>query len=221
MRLSSPSFPDQGVIPVEYALCMPDPEAHLTLAPNRNPTLVWEGLPKDTQSLALICHDEDAPTQQLGDINREGIVLSAEQPRGRFYHWVMVDIDPGLGAIQAGEFSEGLSRHDKQSPQTRHGARQGLNHFTDWFAKDPEMAGKYFGYDGPCPPWNDSIPHRYVFTLYALDIPHCPVEGEFRAYDVLHAIEGQVLATATLVGVYSMNPKLTVWRRSLRVSQTG
>ena len=32
------------------------------------------------------------------------------------------------------------------------------------------MSGDYFGYDGPCPPWNDSIVHHYVFTVYALDV---------------------------------------------------
>ena len=50
------------------------------------------------------------------------------------------------------------------------GARQGINDYTGWFAGDKDMAGNYFGYDGPCPPWNDEIPHRYVFTLYALDV---------------------------------------------------
>ena len=41
------------------------------------------------------------------------------------------------------------------------------------------MGGSYYGYDGPCPPWNDSIPHHYLFTLYALDIEQCPVEEGF------------------------------------------
>lgn len=208
MHLSSPSFPDQGVIPAEYALCMTAPGTHMTLAPNRNPTLVWSDLPAGTQSLVLICHDEDAPTEQLQDINQPDIELSSDIQRGKFYHWVLVDIDPQLGAIRAGEFSEGLSRHDKQSPAARHGTRQGLNHYTEWFANDAEMAGPYFGYDGPCPPWNDTIAHRYIFTLYALDLPQCPVTGEFRAYDVLRAIEGHVLASATLTGIYGMNPKL-------------
>lgn len=208
MKLTSPSFNDGQAIPDEYALCTPLAEAHLTLAPNRNPALVWSDLPPGVRSLALICHDEDAPTR-LQDINQEGRVIPADLPRGRFYHWVLVDIPPELLAIRAGEFSEGLSRHDKQGPATRHGARQGLNGYTEWFARDPEMAGKYFGYDGPCPPWNDTIPHRFVFTLYALDIERCPVEGEFRAADVLAAIEGHVLDQASITGVYSMNPKVS------------
>jgi phosphatidylethanolamine-binding protein (PEBP) family uncharacterized protein len=39
-----------------------------------------------------------------------------------------------------------------------------------WFAGDNDMRGDYYGYDGPCPPWNDEIVHRYVFTLFALDV---------------------------------------------------
>jgi len=31
------------------------------------------------------------------------------------------------------------------------------------------MKGTYFGYDGPAPPWNDSVVHHYAFTLYAVD----------------------------------------------------
>jgi hypothetical protein len=209
MQLTSPSFRDGHAIPAEYALCTPRPGAHLTLAPNRNPTLVWSDLPEGIQSLVLLCHDADAPTH-IEDINQEGRVIPPDQPRGNFYHWVLVDLSPQLGAIRAGEFSEGLSRHDKQGPAARHGTRQGLNNYTEWFARDPEMAGKYFGYDGPCPPWNDTIPHRYIFTLYALDIARCPVEGEFRAADVLAVIEGHVLAKASITGLYSMNPDVTI-----------
>lgn len=209
MKLTSPSFRDGHAIPDEYALCTPRPGAHLTLAPNRNPTLVWSDLPEGTQSLVLLCHDVDAPTH-IDDINQEGQVIPPDQPRGNFYHWVLVDLSPQLGAVRAGEFSEGLSRHDKQGPAARHGTRQGLNNYTEWFARDPEMAGKYFGYDGPCPPWNDTIPHRYIFTLYALDIARCPVEEEFRAADVLAAIEGHVLAKASITGLYSMNPDVKI-----------
>jgi Raf kinase inhibitor-like YbhB/YbcL family protein len=68
------------------------------------------------------------------------------------------------------------------------------------------MKGNYFGYDGPCPPWNDSIRHRYVFTLFALDIPRVPVEGAFTGQQVREAIAGHILAQASLTGTYSLNP---------------
>jgi hypothetical protein len=68
------------------------------------------------------------------------------------------------------------------------------------------MAGRYFGYDGPCPPWNDSIVHHYLFTLYALDVEHCPVAGDFTGPEVLAAIAGHVLDQASLTVTYSLNP---------------
>ena len=71
------------------------------------------------------------------------------------------------------------------------------------------MAGQYFGYDGPCPPFNDSIVHHYHFTLYALDIDRVPVDGVFRAEDVLAAIEPHILAQDTIIGTYTLNPRLS------------
>ena len=59
------------------------------------------------------------------------------------------------------------------------GTRQGINDYTGWFAGDKDMAGNYFGYDGPCPPWNDEILHHYVFTVYALDVPRLDIAGDF------------------------------------------
>ena len=50
--------------------------------------------------------------------------------------------------------------------------------------------------------------HRYVFTLYALDVPRVPLEGKFTGPDVLKAIEGHVIAKAQLTGAYTLNPRL-------------
>ena len=68
------------------------------------------------------------------------------------------------------------------------------------------MAGNYFGYDGPCPPWNDSIAHRYVFTLYALDLQRLGVDGIFKGADARNAMAGHVLAQAAISGRYTLNP---------------
>ena len=70
------------------------------------------------------------------------------------------------------------------------------------------MRGDYFGYDGPCPPWNDELMHRYVFTVYALNIDRLPVEGLFTGLQVLAAMNGHILAQASLSGTYSLNPAL-------------
>jgi phosphatidylethanolamine-binding protein (PEBP) family uncharacterized protein len=82
--------------------------------------------------------------------------------------------------------------------------RHGINDFTKWFSADAQMAGRYYGYDGPAPPWNDAIVHHYVFTLYALDIQHLQVKGELTGPNVRAALAGHVLAAATLTGTYSL-----------------
>jgi phosphatidylethanolamine-binding protein (PEBP) family uncharacterized protein len=86
--------------------------------------------------------------------------------------------------------------------------RHGINYYTGWFAGDPKMEGKYYGYDGPCPPWNDSILHHYYFTLYALDAEKLNVKGEPTAENVLAALKGRVLTEAMVMGTYSLNPRI-------------
>ncbi|MBS1198741.1 MAG: YbhB/YbcL family Raf kinase inhibitor-like protein [Proteobacteria bacterium] len=71
-----------------------------------------------------------------------------------------------------------------------------------------DMQGDYYGYDGPCPPWNDERLHHYIFTLYALDIERLPLEGRFGGPEVRSAIQGHILATASLTGTYTLNPAL-------------
>ena len=207
MKLSSSSFGDNQRIPGAFAFAVPHATEHITLSSNHNPQLSWSGAPADTQSFALICHDRDVPSKG-DDVNKEGRSVPAGLPRVDFYHWVLVDLPSSVSAIAAAEFSDGVSARGKTGPGAKHGARQGLNDYTAWFAGDKDMSGDYFGYDGPCPPWNDEILHHYVFTLYALDCVRCAVSGMFKAGDVLKAIEGHVLAEASLTGIYTLNPKL-------------
>lgn len=209
MQLTSTAFQDNQLIPGEYAFAVLDPVQHVALSSNRNPPLAWSGLPLGTRSLVLICHDPDVPTKP-DDVNKEGRVVPASLPRADFYHWVLVDLPPVPAQIAAGEFADGVTPRGKPGPAAVRGTRQGINNYTDWFAGDLEMAGNYFGYDGPCPPWNDELVHHYVFTLYALDVEGCPVEGNFTGPDVLRAIVGHVLAQASLVGTYSLNPAVGV-----------
>ena len=202
MKLSSNSIVDGQPIPGDYAFCVPDPEDHVRLATNRNPHLAWSDLPAGTRSLVLVCHDPDVPSRG-DDVNQEGREVPADLPRVDFTHWVLVDLKPDRDGISEGEFSSEVTACGKTGPEGPDGTRQGINSYTDWFAGDADMAGDYYGYDGPCPPWNDSIVHHYLFTLYALDIPRCPVEGRFVREDVLAKIKGHVLAQASITGTYS------------------
>ena len=73
-------------------------------------------------------------------------------------------------------------------PESLAEAEQGRNDF------------KRAGYGGPCPP--PGKPHRYVFKLYALDAVLSLKAGATKA-DVERAIQGHVLGTAQLIGVYA------------------
>ncbi|HCK82424.1 MAG TPA: hypothetical protein DIC59_13310, partial [Candidatus Competibacteraceae bacterium] len=87
----------------------------------------------------------------LGDVYKR---QPADLPRTDFYHWILVDLSPTPAQIQAGEFSKGVTPGGKPGPSGPRGTRQGINNYREWFAGDSAMAGDYFGYDGPCPPWN-------------------------------------------------------------------
>jgi hypothetical protein len=154
----------------------------------------------------------DVPVK-LDTFNQEGAVVSKALARRSLCHWVLIDIDPAAGAIAFGEFSDGVTVGGKPGPQALHGTRQGVNEYSDWFAAkdDRVMMGDYYGYDGPCPPWNDEVPHRYVFTLYALDVPRLPIEGRFtrdEALAVMNSAACRILGKAALTGLYALNPAL-------------
>lgn len=205
MKIWSDSFENNQPIPERNAFGAFDAESHVKLVDNENPHLAWSDLPEGTKSLALICHDPDVPSKP-DDVNQEGKTVPADLPRVPFTHWVLVDLPADAKPIAQGEFAKGITPKGKDGPAAPRATRQGVNDYTSWFAGDNDMAGTYFGYDGPCPPWNDSIVHHYHFTLYALDVPKCPVDGEFNADDVRKAIEGHVLGQAAIVGTYTINP---------------
>jgi Raf kinase inhibitor-like YbhB/YbcL family protein len=209
MRLLTTAFADNGVIPAEFAFCKMDPATHAALSQNRSPDFGWEGLPAGTRSLALLCHDPDVPSRG-DDVNKEGRIVPASLPRVDFFHWVLVDLPADAAPLACGEFADGVTGRGKPGPLAPRGARQGVNDYTGWFAGDKDMAGNYFGYDGPCPPWNDAIPHHYVFTLYALDVARLAVDGAFTGADVRRAMAGHVLAQAAVTGRYTLNPAVTL-----------
>jgi len=207
MKLWSESWANGDRIALRFAAGKLDGEAGVCFSDNFNPHLAWSELPPATESLVLICHDFDVPSRP-DDVNRPDREIPSDLPRIDFFHWVLVDLPPDLVQIAEGEFSRGFTPCGKPGPAAPHGARQGLNDYTAWFAADAQMAGNYFGYDGPFPPFNDSLVHHYVFTLYALSLRRVPLEGVFGGAQVRQAIAGQVLAAATLSGTYSLNRRL-------------
>jgi Raf kinase inhibitor-like YbhB/YbcL family protein len=106
------------------------------------------------------------------------IVNDPDAPSGNFTHWVLYNLPP-----QTRTLTEGLPAKD----QLPDGSQQGMN--------DNDSTG----YWGPCPPGGS--PHRYVFTLYALDtrltLPQVPDAKHLTA-----AMKGHVLASGQLMAHY-------------------
>lgn len=208
MKLTIHSFGNGAPIPGTFALCVPAPAeaGYAAFAPNRNPHLAWEGEPEGTRSFAVLMHDPDAPTVP-DDVNQEGRTVPRDLPRGDFFHWVLVDIPPEVHEIRAAADSDGVIPRGKPTGQTPLGVR-GRNDYTAWFQGDPDMEGVYGGYDGPCPPWNDERIHRYVFTVFALDVPSLGISSGLDGPRARKAMEGHVLAEASWIGTYTMNEAL-------------
>lgn len=207
MKLTITGVTPYQPIPGAFAFAVPDPQTHVRLSDNRNPAVAWSGVPDGTRSVVLLCMDADAPTDP-GDANREGRTIPTHLARADFYHWVMVDIPPTVAGIAEGVASNGITARGKQDPAGPVGSRQGVNGYTDWFKGDADMEGQYFGYDGPCPPWNDLRVHHYHFRVLATDLTQCPVDAPFDGATVVAAINGHVLDWAEVVATYTLNPRV-------------
>ncbi|MGG4775228.1 YbhB/YbcL family Raf kinase inhibitor-like protein [Paenalcaligenes sp. Me52] len=206
MQLISHSFKDGQAIPGEFAFAVPNAAQHVALSANRNPHFAWSNVPVGTQSFVMVCHDPDVPSRG-DDVNQEGREVPADLPRIDFFHWLLLDIPANTTEIAAGSHSDGVTPRGKPGPDTMGGMRHGINDYTAWFAGDEQMKGNYHGYDGPCPPWNDTRVHHYVFTVYALATPSLLVNGPLTGANVLAALKtAPVLGQASLTGLYSLNP---------------
>ncbi len=73
MKLDSPVFHNNGFIPPQFTADGKD----------ESPPLTWKNVPENTQSLALICDDPDAPS-------------------GLWVHWILYNIPPTLDHIDEG-----------------------------------------------------------------------------------------------------------------------
>ena len=88
-RLWSTAFDDGGSIPVRHTCERED----------LSPPLLWNAVPSDTRSVAVVCEDPDAPG-------------------GRFVHWLLYNLP-----VDASELAEGVPT----APELPSGARQGAN----------------------------------------------------------------------------------------------
>jgi Raf kinase inhibitor-like YbhB/YbcL family protein len=205
MQLRSDSFQHGSAIPSHLAFAKPgNPVA---LSDNCSPHLAWKDAPADTRSFVITCIDNDVPSKP-DDVNKEGRTVPPDLPRVEFVHWLMANIPVECRELAEGACSDAITPRGKKQPYGPPGSVQGVNSYTDWFKGDVQMEGTYLGYDGPCPPWNDSLVHHYHFRVYALDTASLPLKQGFSLEELRAAMAGHVLAEALLTGTYSLNPSV-------------
>jgi Raf kinase inhibitor-like YbhB/YbcL family protein len=206
MKLLSNSITHGERIPSQYAFCIPSQTDKVTFGKNISPHLKWMDIPKDTKSFVLLCVDKDVPSK-ADDVNIEGKKIPITLPRVDFYHWILIDIPVDITELKEGLDSNAVVTKGKSEQKMPYGIR-GINDYTNFFAGNPDLGGDYYGYDGPCPPWNDQLIHHYYFKIYALDIPSLNLSGKFFGGDVVKAMQGHVLDYAEIMGTYTLNPEL-------------
>ena len=99
-----------------------------------------------------------------------------------FTHWVLFNLPPDIRTLGAGVGAPG------KAPK---GAITGLN---DWGDN---------AYLGMAPPPGDP-PHRYQFTVYALDVPTLDLGANTSYAKFRFLIRGHVLAQGTLTGKFAV-----------------
>jgi len=111
------------------------------------------------------------------------MVYDPDAPTGSgFWHWVVLNIPASVTALPQGIAADDKTRLPTGAIQSR----------TD--AGVP-------GFIGACPPQGDK-PHRYQFTLYALDVPSLPLTADTTPAVVGFNVHFHTLAKAQLQAVY-------------------
>jgi Raf kinase inhibitor-like YbhB/YbcL family protein len=110
-------------------------------------------------------------------------VYDPDAPTGSgWWHWVVFNIPANVTSLpkNAGDVKSNLA------PQ---GAVQSRTDFGTG------------GWGGPCPPKGDK-PHRYIFTVYALDVDHLDANADASAAFVGFNLHFHALAKASITGKY-------------------
>ena len=109
-------------------------------------------------------------------------MFDPDAPGGGWWHWIVFDIPPGRHELQQGA-------GNPERTLLPDGVKQGTTDFGT-----P-------GYGGPCPPAGDK-PHRYQFTLWALDAADAPFGTDITGPKILPWLHRHTLAKTTLTAKY-------------------
>jgi len=205
LKVSVDTFKNGEMMPNKFAFCAPAARGHTEPGANFSPSISWSRGPRGTKSYAILLYDTDSPAEQRDKINKEGVTMTSAIPRRTFFHWVLVDIPPTIRSLQEGADSDARVVHGKPATPAAAGVR-GLNDYTKVTAGNDATKGQYYGYDGPCPPWNDEVVHHYHFAVFALSASKLELPQNFDGAAVLDVIKDKVLAQGEVVGLYTQNP---------------
>ncbi len=175
-----------GRIGKRFAQCIATIDGRSTKGENQRPTIEWSRGPAETKSYAIVVHDPDVPAD-LSIANQEELLIAGDMPRQTFYHWVQFNITPDARELPGGDMPIGFGRAA---------------------ANDVSRGTDVYGYGGPCPPWNDAMPHHYHFTVHALDVAKLRPAEDASAKDVVAEIEKHSIARGEAVGTFTLNPQL-------------
>lgn len=206
--ISSTSVADGEPIPEVHAVATPTADGRAEMAgADRSPHLAWEGEPPGTRSFAISVVDPDVPADR-GRMGVEGLSLGDDEPRVEFAHWLVAELPADVHELAEGDGGDGFVPHGRPSLPTGAGGISGQNDYRGLFEGNADLEGSYGGWDGPFPPWNDERVHRYVTTVCALDVDTLGLAPGFTLEELRTAIEGHVVASATITPTYTLNPTL-------------
>jgi len=97
-------------------------------------------------------------------------VEDPDAPMGTFIHWLVFDIPKNVNNIPSGSLPQGSEQIQNDFGNAEYG--------------------------GPCPP---SGTHRYIFTIYALDVEHLENVNKHNFFD---KVEEHTIDKAKLIGLY-------------------
>jgi Raf kinase inhibitor-like YbhB/YbcL family protein len=110
-------------------------------------------------------------------------VYDPDAPTGSgWWHWLIFNIDPQTTGLPA-------NAGDVKAQLAPAGSMQGRTDFGST------------GYGGPCPPAGDK-PHRYIFTLFALDVPRLELDENASAAMVGFNLNAHAIAKSQMTVLF-------------------
>lgn len=101
-----------------------------------------------------------------------------------WWHWVVFNLDQSVDHLKTGASSSGTGKPAMPA--------DAIESITSYGVK---------GFGGACPPKGDK-PHRYIFTVYALDVAKLDIEPTERAELIGFNLNAHAIAKASIMAYY-------------------